>query len=140
MVKSSGRAGHAVLIRPVVHNRRVAAEVVVRRRCSGGPFQCSGFPRIVARLRPLLHAPEQIDHEDELGRDGDERRIGHELIAAASALQVGQLRELRIAPRLAGHAQIVHRHEDGVGADQRQEEMDLPSVSFIMRPNILGNQ
>src|SRR5258708_22676304 len=39
-------------------------------------------------------------------------------------MKIGELGQLRVASRLACQAQIVHRHEDGIGADQRKEEMD----------------
>ena len=45
------------------------------------------------------------------------------------------------APRKADGAQDVHREERAVEEDERQEEVDLaPACSFIIRPNIFGNQ
>src|SRR5207245_11802798 len=52
------RPGNAVLIRPVVHNRRASTEIVMRWRRCRCPLQRGGFPRIVAGLFALLHAPE----------------------------------------------------------------------------------
>ena len=43
-------------------------------------------------------------------------------------MQIGELGQLRVASGLAGQAQVVHRHEDGIRADQRKEEMDSPHL------------
>ena len=72
----------------MVHHRSMAAKVIVRRRRRCRPFQRRGFPRIIARLRPLEHAPEQIEHEYKLEPDGDERRIRHELLHRNQIMQI----------------------------------------------------
>ncbi len=47
--------------------------------------------------------------------------------------QIRHFRILRIPPRPSRDAQIVHRHEDRVGPDQRDEEMH-PSPHLIHHP------
>src|SRR6202011_1077306 len=66
------RARHAVFVRPVVNHGCMSAEIVVRRGRRGGPLESGGFPRIVAGLRAVLHAPEQIEKKNELASDGDD--------------------------------------------------------------------
>src|ERR1700720_4803735 len=63
------RARHAVFVRPIVNHGRMSAEIVVRRGRRGGPLESGGFPRIVAGLLAVLHAPEQIEKENELASD-----------------------------------------------------------------------
>ena len=54
-------------------------------------------------------------------------------------LQVSELRELRVSPRLTRHAQIVHGHENEYVPASVMKKWTLPRP-FIIRPNILGNQ
>src|SRR5512146_3303110 len=51
------RTGHAVFVRPVVHHRDAAAEIVMRRRRGNRPLQRGRFPGIHFRLLALEHAP-----------------------------------------------------------------------------------
>src|SRR5207302_7403873 len=71
----AGRAGHAVLIRTIVDDGRASAKIVVRWRRRRGPLEGSRFPRIVAGLRPLEHAPKEIHKKDQLTGDRDKRRV-----------------------------------------------------------------
>src|SRR5579872_3451193 len=93
-----------------------ASEVIVRRRSCGRPLQSCCLPGIVAGLRPFEHAPKEIDDEDELRGDRNERGGGHERVQRNELGLMCNLGELRIAARLAGDAEIVHRHEDSVGS------------------------
>ena len=43
-------------------------------------------------------------------------------------------------PRHARQAELVHREERQVEADEHQHELDLAEVSLSIRPVILGNQ
>src|SRR5581483_7599628 len=61
-----GRTRHTVLIGSMVDHRRLATEIVVRRRSRGGPFQRGGLPGVVAGLLAFAHAPEEIDDENQL--------------------------------------------------------------------------
>ena len=51
--------------------------------------------------------------------------IGDELVQRERALHV-VVGERRVAAHVAGEAEIVHRHEDAVDADEGQEEVPLP--------------
>src|SRR5208282_2688946 len=103
---------------------RMSAKIVVWRRSGGGPLQRGCLPWIITRLRSLEHAPEQIEEEDQLSGDGYDRRVGHKRVQANQRMQILELGQLRVAPGLARQPEIVHRHEDAIGADQRKEEMD----------------
>src|SRR5712692_10123137 len=105
------RPRHAVLVRTVIDHRRLTTKVVVRRWRSRGPLYRGGFPWIVTRLRSFKHAPEQVEQEYELGRDGDKGRKRNERVQRNQTLHVGHLSELRVTPGLARHAQIMHGHE-----------------------------
>src|ERR1700736_4544180 len=108
------RSRNAVLVRTVMHERGATTKVVMRGRRSSGPFERSRFPRVIAGLRTLLHAPEQIDYEDELSANRYKCRISNERVQRNQMVQIGNLSELGIAPRLCCHAEIVHWHEDRI--------------------------
>src|ERR1051326_832115 len=61
-------AWYSILIRTVVDHWSHAAEIVMRGRSRGSPFQGRGFPGIVAGLGTFEDAPEQVDDKDELQR------------------------------------------------------------------------
>ena len=50
------------------------------------------------------------------------------------------LRRVVDAPHVAADAQDVHREERAVEGDEGEPEVELAEVSFIIRPNIFGNQ
>ena len=118
----------------MIHHRSHAAKIIVRRRRRRSPFQRRRFPRIIARLRPLEHAPEKIDHKNKLRRNRDDGCVGHELVNRHQLLQVRHFRILRISPRSTRHAQVVHRHEDRVRSRERQEEVHS-SPGLIHHPS-----
>src|SRR5258708_3121281 len=105
----AGRARHAVFVRAVVNRRCMSAKIVVRRRRRRRPLERGRLPRIVTRLLPVFHAPEQIEEKDELRPNGDERHISDELLKRQQRMKKRQLRSLRVPPRMSRHPQIMHR-------------------------------
>src|SRR5689334_12267069 len=87
----SRRTRHAVFIWTVVHDRRVSPEIVMRRWGRCGPFQCCRLPGIVTRFLPGFHAPEEIEQEYELARDGDKGRKSDEFLERKQAVHVRDL-------------------------------------------------
>src|SRR5271168_591013 len=81
-------AWDAVFIRPVVNDGNVTAEIVVRGRRCGGPFESCGLPGIVAGFFSEFHAPEEIKQEDELAGDRNEGGVGHECLQPNQIVQV----------------------------------------------------
>ena len=75
----------------MINNRGAPAKVVMRWRRGCSPFQRGRFPGIVTSLRTFEHAPEKVDHKNELGRDGQNRSVGDEPVQWKQMLQVGQL-------------------------------------------------
>src|ERR1700736_4074930 len=98
------RARYAVFVRPVVNHGRMSAEIVVRRGSRGGPLESGGFPRIVAGLLAVLHAPEQVEQENELASDGYDCRVRDEFLQRDQIAKIGELGELRVTSRGSGHA------------------------------------
>src|SRR5260370_29863939 len=86
-------ARHAVLVRAVVNRRCAAAEIVMRGRRRGGPLQRARFPRIVAGLLSVVHAPEEVEDEKALRSDGAEGGKGDARIERNHVLQIIQLDE-----------------------------------------------
>ena len=74
---------------------------------------------------PLNMLQNRLNRKMNCAADGHERRVGHERLQRDQVLQIGELGELRVASRMPGHAQIVHRHEDRVGADKGEPEVNL---------------
>src|SRR6187431_667389 len=64
------RAGHAVFVGPMMHDR-ILVEVLERWRRTGGPLERGRMPRIGRGLGTAGPAPDQIQDEQELRRDGD---------------------------------------------------------------------
>src|SRR5260370_9359780 len=101
----------------------MSAKIVVRRRRRRRPLERGRLPRIVTRLLPVFHAPEQIEEKDELRPNGDEGYISDELLERQQRMKKSQFRTLRVPSRMSGHTQIMHRHEDCVGSDKREPEV-----------------
>ena len=98
------------------------------------------MPRIFCWLSCRLQALEKIEEEDQLGGDGDKRRDGDEFV---DRLELRKKLHAGVIPSSGGwpgEAEEMHRHEDAVHADEREPEVNLAERSFIMRPNIFGNQ
>ena len=69
-----GRARHAEFVRSVIHDRLHAAKIIEGRRRRNRPFQRRRMPGILfLAFLPGLQAPEEIEQEDELRADRDER-------------------------------------------------------------------
>src|SRR5260370_37915162 len=101
----------------------VSAKIVMGRWGGGSPFERGRFPRIVAGLCAEFHAPEKVYEKDELSSNGDKCRIGNEFLKGNQIVQVGKFGELRIAPWMAGHSQIVHGHETRIRANKTEREV-----------------
>src|SRR5215471_5591938 len=86
--------GHAVFVRAVMDHGYVPSKVVMGRRRGGSPFKCGCFPWIIAGLRAILEAPEEIHEKDELTGDGDECRVGDEFLKRNQRLQIRDFSEL----------------------------------------------
>src|SRR5205085_11795508 len=68
------RAWHCKLVWAMVNSRQHAGEVVVWRWCSRGPFEGCCLPWIVGRPLTFEDAPNEVEIEDQLGRDSDHCR------------------------------------------------------------------
>src|SRR5262249_15683250 len=90
---------NSIFIRPVVHDRRVTAKVIVRWRSGCGPFQSGRLPPIAASLGPAEDAPEQVEDENDLCSDRDEGRDRYEALERQKVGKVAEFRGLRVAPR-----------------------------------------
>src|SRR5580700_4254507 len=90
-------ARNAVFVRTVVDHGNVAAEIVVGRRSGGSPLERRRLPGIVGGFFTELHAPEKIEEKNQLPGDGNEGRVGHELLQGDQVVQVAQLGELGVA-------------------------------------------
>src|SRR5262245_10944791 len=120
-----GRARNAVLVWTMVHHWVHAGEIVERRRRGNRPFQRRRFPGIRSRPGAFLQAPEQVDHENDLRRDCEKRGVSHECVDGHQLAHEFEFLEIGIPPRIAAHAQEVHRREDRVYAEERQVEVPL---------------
>src|SRR5581483_8680232 len=115
---------HTVLIGIVVKHRLLAAEVVKRRRRGNRPLQRSCLPWILRSGLAPEAAVDQVVQENELRRAGDQGGDSDELVYRDQRLHE-VVNERLIAAHIAGQAQIVERHEDAVGADEAEPEVDL---------------
>src|ERR1700691_213797 len=114
----------SVFISILINHRNLASEIIEGWWRRHGPFQSRGLPGVLSCLRSLVHAPEKIEEEDELGRAGDERRDGHECVHWHEVLHT-VFDKTRVAARHAFKANKVHRQEDAVDADKGDPEMDM---------------
>ena len=117
-----------------------ARPVAVRGRRGGRPLEPVGLPRVVAGLLPRERAPEEVDEEQDLRGAEDQRADGDELVDGLEVLQELVLVGIVDAPEVPGDPDVVHREEHAVIATKVNQKWALPSVSFIIRPNIFGNQ
>src|SRR6185369_1373953 len=71
------RARHREFIRTVIHGRHDARKIVMRRRRRNRPLERRGFPGVVSGRRAFEHAPEEIEIEEDLSHDSNDRRHSH---------------------------------------------------------------
>src|SRR5882762_4911363 len=116
------RALDAVLIGIVINHRQFAGKVVVRRGGSRGPFQGSGFPRIIRRGSALEPAMDQVIQENELGKAGEQGSDGDEPVDRDERLEV-IVDEGLVAAHVAGDPQIMKRHKDAICPHKREPEV-----------------
>src|SRR5439155_11710109 len=109
----------------VMHHRMHAGEIVEWRRGRDAPFECRRFPGISRRFRALLHAPDQVDHEYDLGCHGEEGGVGYEGMDRHKLAHEFDILEVRVAAWIANNAQEVHRCEDRVDPNERQVKVNL---------------
>ena len=96
------RARNAVLVWAVMDNRNLTAKIIVGRWTRGYPLQRSRIPGIVARFFTLLHAPEQINYEQQLRRNRDESSNGNKLLQRNQPMQEIDFRQLRVTAGMSG--------------------------------------
>src|ERR1041385_538188 len=70
--KVSRRAWYCKLVGTMVNSWQHAGEIIVRRRRSGGPFECGCLPGIVVRSLTLEDAPDKVEVKNHLRRDCDD--------------------------------------------------------------------
>src|SRR5579859_26837 len=73
-------ARNAIFVGTIVNHRHVPAEIVVRRRSRRSPLKSCRFPRIITGFLAELHAPEEIEQEDELAGYRNEGSVRHECL------------------------------------------------------------
>ena len=98
----------------------------------------SSLPRGVAGLLGLKIF-QMIEVEQKVNTHGDERR-NRDNFPARLSYSRKWIRQTRVAPRLPKHAHRVKRHEMRGTTRKGPREVNLPRPSFIIRPNIFGNQ
>src|ERR1035438_8162652 len=122
------RAGgglHAKLISIGIDDGIIAAKIVPRRGRRHNPFQRSAFPRIWRSRGAAEAAVDQIKNEKQLHGTGDNGGHGDELMYRNKGFEV-IVGKSSVAAHVAGPAKVVERHEDAVGADEGEPEMDFP--------------
>src|SRR5439155_25062958 len=102
------------------------------------PFERSGLPGILARLRSLEEAPEEVDKEHEMGARRHKSRDRHNRVYRDQVLQEDDFGELGVPPDVPFHADEVHRHEDAIDSDKSDPEMDLAQGFIHHAPKHLG--
>ena len=71
-----------------------------------------------------VHAPEQIEQEDELNSSGDQGRDCDEAMQWNQAQQK-VVAENRVAAWIAGEPEQMHWHEDAIDAEESKPEMNV---------------
>src|SRR5450759_974928 len=120
------RAWHAEFIRSVIHDWFMAAKIIMRWRRRDGPLESRRMPWIFfLGFLPRKQAPDDVEQEEELRPDRDNRRISDKHMNWLQLLKENHRAGVVVAPRMSGQTQEVHRHEDGVHADERKPEVDF---------------
>src|SRR6516162_11551297 len=101
-----------------------ASEVVPRWRRRNGPFERSGVPRVFRSRLPLEAAVNQVVEKNELARTRDESANGDELVPS-HVRRHEVVDERLIAAHVADQAKVVEGHENAVGADEGDPEVQL---------------
>jgi hypothetical protein len=123
--------------RPAAPDLGDLREVVRRRRRSGGPFERPRIPGIAPGHLAAEVRPQQVADKNQHARRLKEHADGHDEIPDVPA-----------APRLVGidsarhpeNAGNVHEIERQMESDEEKPEVQLPSVSLYILPDIFGNQ
>ena len=115
--------GEEYSIRAAVDGRGAVGEVAVRRGRGSRPLQRVGVPGIGARPAPEEHRTEEVQHNQRLRCHQRERRVGHEAVQRHELGVHGRLRVIGDAARHPRQPEDVHREEDEVERDERQNEV-----------------
>jgi len=83
------------------------------------------LPTDYPKLSAFEHTPEEIDEEDELSGCRYEDQDRDHLVERLQVLQIVELGHLSISPRIACHAEEVHRQKDPINADECEPEMEF---------------
>jgi len=120
---SSLRPLPASHIRTGRDNNWLEIEIAVPRRARRLPFKAVSVPWVSTDTRAVENAVEEIDDEHDLRQHQNDRRNRDERVSAAAIFGTSDVPGIGIPPRLTDRAQDVHREEDAIEADERDEEM-----------------
>src|SRR5579862_6206699 len=124
------RTLHSELIGIVEDFRQLIAKIVVRRwRGGSAPLQGRRLPWIVRRRLAPEATMNQVVDEDQLYRAGKESRDGDEAMQRNQWLQI-VVNECLVAADISRETQVMERHEDRVGSNEAEPEMQL-AQSFV---------
>src|SRR5579862_6434023 len=73
----------------------------------------------------MLQTPEKIEKENQLGRGGDECRVGHEHVKRLKNGRVCSSGGISITSNAARNSHKMHGHENAVGSNKCEPEMKL---------------
>ena len=124
----------------------MAAEIIDGRRRIRVPFQGRGVPGILGSLRTEFQAVEKVEQEEQLRGAGDERGDGHEFVHGLQVREETDGRSVRVTANAARDPDEMHRHEDAVGADEREPEMNFAqrlvhhAAKHFREPEISGGE
>src|ERR1700694_1481656 len=122
------RTFHIVLIRVVINDRMLPAKIIPGRRGRNTPLERRPFPWVLRSGRALITAVNQVEDEDELRGASSESGDSDELVQRHQRSRE-VIHERRITPDVAHQSEVMERHENAVGTDEGEPEMQL-ALSF----------
>src|SRR5690606_37297743 len=119
------RARLAVIVRPAVYRGYFDWPVSVLRESRRGPFESVRLPRVCRRQLTTENTVDEIEQEDELRTQCNNRRNTYELLQIGKTAKCVEVREGVIPSREPSNTNVEHREEDKVYTYKCKPEVDV---------------
>src|ERR1700686_5885893 len=102
----------------------LAAKIIPGWRGRNTPLERGSAPRVFRSRRAPITAVNQVENEDELSGASAESGDSNELVQRHQRSRE-IIHERRITPDVAHQSEVMERHENAVGTDEGEPEMQL---------------
>src|SRR5690606_3497166 len=122
------RAWLRVIVWPSVYRRNLSRPVSMTWMNWRSPLQGVGSPWVLGSLSSSVHAVEEVEQEDELRSEGDDRGSRYKHVQVSIMLSEGEVGPGIVSSREARNTDVVHWEKHQIHTCEGQPEVDISQL------------